>query len=195
MDIPPAFQFSEPEALAFVGAHDFGMLVTGDLSVSHIPLSLQETVGGYKVCGHISIRNSQIDMIRAGAKAKAIFTGRHAYISPMWYSEPYRNVPTWNYQAVEIIGRLKPVADAEAFAALTTQVETYETEWSMGDLSERYVAGNLRAILPFELSVDDIIGKNKMSQNKSPLERNLIADKLEQQGQADVAALMRTHNE
>ena len=194
MYVPPAFQFSEQEALAFVKTNDFGVLVTRDLAMSHIPMLLKQTKDGAVLCGHISAHNPQVDAIRAGEAAKAIFAGPHAYISPMMYEQPLRNVPTWNYQAVEITGKLKATAPEDTLAAMSAQVEQYETEWAIGDLSEKYVAGNLRAILAFELSVDEIIGKNKMSQNKPQNERDKVADQLEIDGQSIVAALMRKPN-
>ena len=194
MYVPPAFQFSEQEALAFVKANDFGVLVTRDLAMSHIPMLLKQTENGAVLCGHISARNPQVRAIRAGETAKVLFAGPHAYISPMMYSEPLRNVPTWNYQAVEIMGTLKATAPENTRAAMTTQVEKYETEWAMDDLSDKYVAGNLRAILAFELSIDEIIGKNKMSQNKPQTERGKVADQLDAQGESIIAALMREPN-
>ncbi len=194
MYVPQAFQFSKAEALAFVRAHDFGVLVTKDLTMSHIPMVLKSTEKGPVLCGHISARNPHVAAIRAGETAKILFAGPHAYISPMMYSEPLRNVPTWNYQAVEILGKLKATAPENTLASMTAQVEKYETKWAIGDLSEKYVAGNLRAILAFELSVDEVIGKNKMSQNKPQDERDRIADYLDASGQNIIAALMRTSN-
>jgi len=194
MFIPPAFRFSEQEALAFVETNDFSILVTRDLTMSHIPMLLKQTENGVVLCGHISVRNPQVDAIRAGEAAKVVFAGPHAYISPMMYSEPLRNVPTWNYQAVEIMGTLKAAAPEDTLAAIAAQVSRYETKWTIEDLSEKYVAGNMRAILAFELSVGEIIGKNKMSQNKPQSERDKIADQLDADGQNTIAALMRTPN-
>ena len=175
-------------------ANDFGVLVTRDLTMSHIPMLLKQTENGAVLCGHISARNPQARAIRASETAKVLFAGPHAYISPMMYSEPLRNVPTWNYQAVEIMGTLKATAPKNTRAAMTAQVEQYETEWAIDDLSEKYVAGNLRAILTFELSIGEIIGKNKMSQNKPQTERGRVAAHLDADGQSIVAALLREPN-
>ena len=191
MYVPQAFQFTEQEALAFVETNDFGVLVTRDLTMSHIPMLLKKTANGLVLCGHISARNPQVEAIRTGETAKIMFAGPHAYISPMMYSEPLRNVPTWNYQAVEILGTLKAVVSENTLTFMTAQVEKYETEWAIGDLSEKYVAGNLRAIIAFEMTVDEVIGKNKMSQNKPQSERDRVADALDIQGENSVAALMR----
>ena len=194
MFVPTAFQFSDKEALAFVKANDFGALVTKDLAMSHIPVLLKQAENGLILCGHISARNPQAEAILAGEAAKIMFAGPHAYISPLMYSEPLRNVPTWNYQAVEIMGVLKAVSPENTYCAIAAQVSQYETKWDMDDLSEKYVAGNLRAILAFELSVDEIIGKNKMSQNKPQNERDKIADQLAADGQELIAAQMRKPN-
>ncbi len=191
MYVPKAFQLSEKDALAFVETNDFGVLVTRDLTMSHIPMLLKRTENGTVLCGHISMSNPQVDAIRAGESAKVMFAGPHAYISPMMYSEPLLNVPTWNYQAVEILGTLKAVALEDTLAAMTAQVEQYETEWAIKDLSEKYVVGNLHAILAFELSAEEIIGKNKMSQNKPQSERDKIANQLDADGQHLIASLMR----
>jgi len=194
MFIPPAFKFSDQEALTFVETNDFGVLVTQDLTMSHIPMLLKRAENGAVLCGHISMRNPQVEAIRAGEAAKIVFAGPHAYISPMMYSEPLRNVPTWNYQAVEIMGRLKATAPEDMLASMSAQVSKYETEWAIENLNEKYVAGNLRAILAFELSVDEIIGKNKMSQNKPQSERDILADQLDKLGESNVATLLRKPN-
>lgn len=194
MYVPSAFQFSKQDALAFVEVNDFGVLVTKDLTMSHIPMLLTQTENGLVLRGHISVRNPQVDAIRAGETAKIVFPGSHAYISPMMYSEPLRNVPTWNYQAVEIMGTLKATAPEDMSASMSAQINKYETKWTLEDLSEKFIAGNFRAILAFELSVDEIIGKNKMGQNKSQSERDKVANHLDTDGQNAVATLMRKPN-
>lgn len=162
--------------------------------MSHIPMLLKKTKRGHVLYGHISVRNPQVNAIRANETAKVMFAGPHAYISPTMYSEPLRNVPTWNYQTVEIVGTLKPTPSENTLASMVAQVSQYETEWAIENLSDKYVAGNLRAILAFELSVDEIIGKNKMGQNKPQSERNRVAEQLDADGQDVIAALMRKPN-
>ncbi len=79
---------------------------------------------------------------------------------PRWYAtkaEHGRVVPTWNYSAVQITGRLRRHEDAEwlraAVTMLTEQHESRRAEpWAVTDAPATYVDKQLRAIVGLELT-------------------------------------------
>ena len=93
---------------------------------------------------------------------------------PRWYpskAETGRVVPTWNYQMVQVRGRLrlKPEADwlATQVDALThAQEDRRPQPWAVSDAPPAFIKGQLRGILGLEIEITDMRGKWKMSQNR-----------------------------
>ena len=111
--------------------------------------------------------------------ALAIFTGPQAYISPNWYPSKQvdgRVVPTWNYETVQVHGRLIAHDDAAWKHALVNQLtDTFEADqakpWSTGDAPSEYIASTLRGIVGIELVDLHMEGKSKLSQNRPDADR------------------------
>ncbi|WP_129791901.1 FMN-binding negative transcriptional regulator [Sphingosinicella sp. CPCC 101087] len=118
-----------------------------------------------------------------GARAIASCVGPEAYISPDWYGTADQ-VPTWNYVAVEAEGPLRRLDQAE----LTQQLEDLSAEqearlapkppWTRAKMSPGRFEGLLKAIIGFELKIEDLRGTLKLGQNKSEAERLGAADGL-----------------
>ncbi len=108
----------------------------------------------------------------------AIFSGPQAYISPSFYAtkaETGKVVPTWNYEVLNVYGRLVAHDDADwvlnLVTMLTNRHEQRRTEpWQVTDAPETYTRAQLRAIVGVELVISKVEGKAKMSQNQP--ERN-----------------------
>ncbi|MEO8396990.1 MAG: FMN-binding negative transcriptional regulator, partial [Chloroflexota bacterium] len=118
---------------------------------------------------HLARANDQWKSFGEG-EALVIFQGAHAYISPSWY-ETHPSVPTWNYTAVHVYGVPQIVAnEGEMRGMLRELVENHEggrsPEWTM-DLPEDYLQKMMQAIVAFELPIERIEGKFKLSQNRS----------------------------
>ena len=102
----------EPTLFDFIDRHPFGLLVThqdGQSVATHLPLLLDR--GGRSLRGHISRQNQQWRGLD-GQQVLAIFNGPHAYISPTWYQSE-KTVPTWNYVAVHVYGKLHSLKNRE----------------------------------------------------------------------------------
>jgi transcriptional regulator len=73
---------------------------------------------------------------------------------------------------------------------------TYEAPnpkpWKMSELPAEYVSTMLRAIVGFEIAVERLEGKFKLSQNRPADVPRVIAE-LEARGETDLARLMRAH--
>ncbi len=111
-----------------------------------------------------------------GTPAIAIVHGPDAYISPAWYEEKTRTgrvVPTWNYVVVVAHGTLTVHDDADWLRthvrALVDRHEAMRPEpWSVDDAPAGYIDGQVRGIVGFELKIERIEAKRKLSQNRSP---------------------------
>lgn len=169
MYIPEHFRVQDDHLLRqFAAGNSFGMLITHgqELTVTHLPLMLE----GPKVVGHVARANPQARDIEAGCSALAIFHGPHAYVSPSWYADPQTSVPTWNYTALHIHGKLRLMEDPTAVKQLLHRLvdkyeSTRETPWGF-DIEASYIDHLVRGIVGFEMPIDRMEGKFKLSQNR-----------------------------
>jgi transcriptional regulator len=159
--------------------------------VSHLPLLVD--VPRRVLRGHLARENLQYEHLLAGAEALVIFHGPHAYVSPSAYVAPGPSVPTWNYVVVHVHGHARVVGEPELRVILSDMIARFDTTgWELTD-DEPYLAKSLGAIAGFEIAIERLEGKWKLSQNRSPEDRQGVADWLEGQGEGsrEVAALMR----
>jgi transcriptional regulator len=189
MFTPSHYRMDDPEEVrALIRAYDFAILLVPsapDLAATHIPLKLDDE--RQLLIGHVARANPMTEAIEAGAEAMAIFSGPHAYVSPTWYSDPTINVPTWNYIAAHAFGKLSPLYGEEAERSLSAQVADFESSWRITDIDAKRRAKLEAAILPFEMSIERIEGKAKLSQNKPVTERMKLAEALNDRGEHAIA--------
>lgn len=130
-----------------------------------------------------------------GATALVVVNGPDAYVSPRWYAGR-DTVPTWDYVALELEGRVRRMADEGLEAFLHAAIRKHEgrlegAPWLAEESSGKTWSGLLRGIVGFELEVLAWRPTLKLSQNKSAAERAAIAAGLEQAGHAALAHLVR----
>lgn len=202
MYTPKQFEAPDEAALyALMERFSFAPLITtgpdGPL-VTHLPFLIERGEDGEgRLIGHMARANGQWRGFTGQAEALVIFQGPHAYISPSWYGEPL-SVPTWNYTVAHAYGRPRLIEDeGRVYAILHALVDQHEAAraapWTMDGLPDSYIQGMMRGIVAFELEIERLEGKFKLSQNR-PLadQQRVIAalsasdDPLEQ----DVAAAM-----
>nr|WP_295675916.1 FMN-binding negative transcriptional regulator [uncultured Mucilaginibacter sp.] len=109
-----------------------------------------------------------------------IFTEPHAYISPKNY-EKVENVPTWNYLAVHAYGKFNILEGEEhKTALLKATITNFEAEYmkQWNSLADQYKRNMMKGIVAFEVVVDDLQAKAKLSQNRSQTERENIVGAL-----------------
>lgn len=189
----------EAQLFAFMERNAFGTLVCdGDagLVVSHIPfLPKRDAAGGVRLLGHFARANPQFEALQKAGNVLAIFQGPHAYVSPTWYAG-HPSVPTWNYSVVHAHGRVRALDEGELRTLLDELSHVYEGDrpgaWRLADQPEEYVAKMLRAISGFEMQVERLEGKFKLSQNR-PEEIGRVVAALESQGEGEIAEMIRAH--
>ncbi len=161
--------------------------------VAHVPL-LSTKDGALQF--HLARGNALTKHLERST-ALIVINGPDGYVSPRWYADP-EQVPTWNYVALELEGRVRRL-DAEAtlaqVAGLSELHEARVSEgqpWTMDKLPPEKLRGLLAGIVGFELEVQGWRETLKLSQNKNADERERVAAGLESEGSPAIAQLMRT---
>lgn len=131
-----------------------------------------------------------------GATALITVNGPDGYVSPRWYANR-DTVPTWDYVALELEGRVRRMGDEGLEDFLHAVIAKFEGRiegepWRAEETSEKVWAGLFKGIVGFELEVMAWRPTIKLSQKKSPEERATIAAGLEASGSPALAQLMRT---
>ena len=163
-----------------------------DPRVAHTPLL---STGDGAVQFHLA-RGNALTRHLDGMTALAVVNGPDGYVSPRWYDDTAQ-VPTWNYVAVEIEGRVRRMDDAGLLALLDALSQRHENRilggepWAMAKLPQAQLQRLLGAIVGFEMEVLAWRPTLKLSQNKDAAVRAQVADGLEAQGSPAIAALMR----
>jgi transcriptional regulator len=111
-------------------------------------------------------------------------------VSPRLYSVK-EAAPTWNYVVVHAQGRLHRIDDSEGkeriLKALIDVHDTgYRRQWD--ELGEDYREKMKRGITGFEVAVERIDAKFKLSQNRAPEDRASVLRAMEE-GDADGRAM------
>jgi transcriptional regulator len=188
--------------LAYMRAHSFAALATcgpGGLTATHLPFVIEEHKGSITLLAHMAKANPQWRDFADCGEAMVIFMQPHAYVSPRLY-DSRQNVPTWNYVAVHAYGRPALIEErAAALALLRKLVGQHDAAYlaQLAELPQHYLDAKLGAIVSFSLAVTRIDARYKLSQDRTPAERERIARELEAGGDsvaAETARLMREHN-
>ncbi len=178
-EIQQLIQHTRLAQLVSVGEHG--------LQASHLPLLLNPDEGANgTLYGHMAKANPQWLDLQNGAEALVIFAGADAYVSPAFYpakAEHGKVVPTWNYLAVHAYGKAEVFTDAERLlavvSALTDRHEGGRQQpWAVSDAPADYIDGMLKAIVGFALPIERVIGKRKLSQNRSQADINGVRNGL-----------------
>lgn len=200
MYIPAQFRETDLKQLDWLAENDaFGTLIStheGSPFVTHLPVLYHRADEQVTLTGHWARANPQWTTIE-GQRVLLIIHGPHAYISPRWYTDPVNNVPTWNYAAAHLYGRVQLVQEPARLGGIVKALAAYyeaaaETPWRMSEHSAN--DQRLRSIVGFELTVDEIQVKFKLNQNHQTANIEKVVSALRAEGGEDalgVAALMQ----
>jgi transcriptional regulator len=183
MFIPDIYKNENQEEIKkFLQENSFGILINqtnGKLCATHIPLELDTNKDGNQILyGHISKENPQWKGFTDNDQILAVFSGPHSYISSSWYD--HENVPTWNYIAVHIYGKIKITEGEAVIESLKKLVDKYEQNSEnpvrVEDLSKKTMM-QTRGIVAFEIEITEIQATRKLSQNRDDKNyQNIIAE-------------------
>jgi transcriptional regulator len=193
MYVPEAFAEREQSALhVWMQRHAFALLVTargGAFEATHVPLWLDPARGPHgTLLGHVARANPHWRSFDGATRALAVFSGPHAYVSPRWYRKP--GVPTWNYVAVHAEGAPRVVDDPEAVHALLGRLTDAHDGPGGFDAVPADLVGRLsRGVVAFELPIERLTGKAKLSQNKGAEDRAGVVAGLRASGEPEALAI------
>jgi transcriptional regulator len=185
MYVPPKFSVDDAAAWRIVEDAGAGMLVLHSpdgLASVYVPV----IVSGDRrtMLSHLARANPWWRSVTNGAEVLALFLAASAYVSPTYYPSRVESpgvVPTWNYVAAEVRGRVTLHHD-DAWKLRQVRELTHhfeegrDPEWNVDDLDEKYLRGQLGAIVGIEIEVLSIEGKAKLSQNRSDVDRHSVRD-------------------
>jgi len=182
--IPEHFRVrGQASAIAFMRANPFAILVSNTSDgpfATHVPVVICENDDRITLRGHVAKANPHWRSIEQQPLCLMIFHGSHAYISPSHYNAR-EAVPTWNYGAVHAYGKARVYAEhADLLKMLHDLIPTFETAYAQqwDSLSEAYRTRMLGHIVGFEIAVEKVEAKFKLSQNRTPDEQQNIIDAL-----------------
>ena len=171
----------------FIQENSFADLVTiqnGKLCSNKVPLLFDKD--NYCLYGHFGKSNPQLNDLMSSAEVLVIFSGAHSYISPQWYKSQDM-VPTWNFQTLQVRGKARLVDEDKLLGILAELTAFHESEleeqWHMSQLDSKRRAVMLEMIVGFEIKIDNIQFKEKMSQIRSMDDQKSVIDALRDQGE------------
>jgi len=169
------FAWEDREAmLGFVADIAFATIAAEGPVVAHAPVLV---AGPDRLLFHVS-RGNRAKL--EGRRAIVSVLGPEGYISPDWYGVDDQ-VPTWNYLAVEAEGPLRQLDEAELTELLDGLSAAHEARlapkpaWTRAKMSPGRFDSMLKAIVGYELAIEELRGTRKFGQNKDAAQRRAAA--------------------
>ncbi|MCB9663452.1 MAG: FMN-binding negative transcriptional regulator [Alphaproteobacteria bacterium] len=198
----PAYRSpSAADDLAFVRQRAFGILCLArdaEVLTAHVPFVLDDD--GLTAGFHLARSNPILTVLTEPHAALLSVQGPDGYVSPTAYGLPAQ-VPTWNYVAVNLRGRLQRLPDAALpghladLAALLEASRAPVPPWTLDDLPDARREALQRGIVPVRLTIDAVESTWKLGQGKPPAAIRGAADAVDAgpwgAERADLARRMR----
>jgi transcriptional regulator len=173
MYIPTEFQCND-ERIVNIIVENFPlalMIIPGCEGAYPVPL-LKD---GKHLFGHLSNRNPILMKMKESSSINTVFCGPSAYISPQWYEDSSKSVPTWNYCIVDFKCRVRLLPErSDILSVINRQVKKHDSKWNVSELSPALLEEMLSEITAFELDILTVTNKVKMSQNRSDTDKKRL---------------------
>jgi len=185
------------EMLQFVSERAFAhiFVASGDArAVVHAPILV---IDRDRVQFHV-FRNNRGAPLLPNSSVLASVTALDGYQSANWYVSS-NQVPTWHYQAVEIDGTARKLAEPELIEQLDRLSAVMEDRfspdapWTRAKMDPGKFEAMIKALDGFEVSIDAIRGTLKFNQHKSAADMEANVKGQNEAGRADVAAAIARH--
>lgn len=145
---------------------------------------------------HLNRANPVARKINCENEVLCEFLGSHTYISSSWYD--HINVSTWNYEQVQIYGKIETMNEDELYNHLNKLTNIYEAPqkcpMTLEKMGKEFVEKEMKGAIGFKIFPTEIKIKQKLSQNRDEKNFRNIIDNLEQSEyimDKDVARKMR----
>ncbi len=200
MYIPNIYKSEDQDLLRkIISENGFALLISDKdkLAATHSMFLLNENGGDFYLETHISKANFQAKVLKDGDEVLCDFLGAHSYISSSWYN--HQNVSTWNYEAVQIRGKVKLMNDDELYEHLRKLTFKYEKPQKcpmlVENMDDEYVKNEMKGAFGIHIFPTEVFIVNKLSQNRKEEDFKNIIKELEQssdENSKNIAEKMRT---
>ena len=203
--VPPTFVLDDDAAWGVVRDAGAGMLViSGSSGLMSVFVPVVVSGDRQTIRSHLARANPWWREVKTGTEILGLFLSASAYVSPSYYPSRFEQpgvVPTWNYVAAEVHGRVKLLDDPEWKAAqvrsVTGQFEAgRDPQWRVDDAPSDYIERQLNAIVGIEIDVVSIEAKAKLSQNRPEIDADSVREHLAggTLGEQNVASRMKPND-
>lgn len=172
MFIPKLYKSEDYDLMKeIIRENSFALLISSvdKIRVTHSMMMLNEDdPGNIYIETHISRANPQAKTLTNGDEVLCDFLGAHTYISSSWYD--HINVSTWNYEAVQIYGKIELMNHDELYQHLDKLTSKYEKSQQcpmmVKDMGKEFVEKEMKGAFGLKIIPTEIFIKQKLSQNR-----------------------------
>ena len=159
MYLPKIFK-SEDLKLAkeIISENSFSSLIVSSekiLSIKAMILVNQDEEDDFYLEAHLSRANPVAKILANDLEVLCDFIGANTYISSSWYD--HINVSTWNYEAVQVYGKVQLMSDDEFYVHLKKLTEKFESPqkcpMTIDKMGDKYVEQEMKGAVGFNLSL------------------------------------------
>ena len=183
MYIPKIYRSEDSELMKeIISENGFALLISNreKLAATHSMFLMNESDEGFYLETHISKGNFQAKVLKDGDEVLCDFLGANSYISSSWYD--HKNVSTWNYEAVQIRGKIKLMTDEELYEHLRKLTFKYEKPQKcpmlVENMGDEYVRKEMRGAFGINIFPTEIYVASKLSQNRNEANAERIISNL-----------------
>lgn len=198
-DLPHHKEHDLNEIIQFMKDHPFVFITGSDASnkpvATQIPVFIDVKNGKYFLTGHIMRNTDHHKAFEQNKNVLAVFTGPHTYVSATWYTKPVGS--TWNYMSVHANGTIRFGDTDELRSILQRLTLHYENNNAASatvfdNLPSEYTERMMKAIVPFEIEINDLQHVFKLSQDRDEKSYdNIVIQLKKQEGDArEIAEIM-----
>jgi len=190
-DLPYHKEQNERVIKEFIDQHPFAFLAGSDSEnkpvATQVPVFIEEKDGRKILRGHIMKNTDHHKAFLYNNNVLVVFSGHHTYVSGTWYSNP--NQPsTWNYMSVHAKGKMRFLDDnalADVLRMTTLHFENHNKQSTtiFDNLPSDYTQKLMKAIVAFEIEVNEMDTVFKLSQDRDAKSYDNIKEHLKEQGE------------
>jgi transcriptional regulator len=185
MYIPKPYRSEDYELMKeIIRENAFALLISsaGKIRATHSMMLLNEDdPENIYIETHVSKANPQAKTLKNGDEVLCDFLGAQSYISSSWYD--HINVSTWNYEAVQIHGKVELMDQEELYSHLDKLTSKYEKAQKcpvmVENMGKAFVEKEMQGAFGLKIIPDEIFIAQKLSQNRKEHDFQNIISQLE----------------
>ncbi len=186
MYLPKVYKSEDFEVLKEIIANNaFASLLVHQgkiLATKSMMLVNEDTPDNFYIETHLHRANPVAKcIVQSDQEVLCDFTGASSYISSSWYD--HVNVSTWNYEAVQVYGKVEIMNDEELYQHLVKMTHKFESTQKCPVLAdtigEASIRDEMRGAIGMKIIPTEVKIKQKLSQNRDEKNLKKIIETLE----------------